>query len=102
MQLQKALQLGIDPHGNAGTFIDQDRVELDQAGAGPDPLEGIDAIVDSAGGDQRERPAGRPAKVAEPFERQPLQRQPGQAARFAAMRRRSAFSRMKPAASRWS
>ena len=39
--------------------IDQRRVELDQARAGADPVPGVDAVLDPAGGDQRQRAAGR-------------------------------------------
>src|SRR4029453_1375414 len=62
VQGQQAPELAVDPPGQPGPFIDQGGVDLDEAGAGADPVEGVDAILDAADRDQGPRPAGGAAK----------------------------------------
>src|SRR5688500_18114416 len=71
---EQPAELAVDLLDQAGTVIDQGRVELDQARAGAEAVEGIDAVLDPAGGDQRQRAAGRSPEIAQPLERQRLQR----------------------------
>ena len=52
-------ELARDPPGEARPLIDQGGVELDEARAGADPVEGVDAVLDPADRDQRQRAAGR-------------------------------------------
>ena len=73
-----------DPPREPGPSIDQGGVELDQARPGADPVIGVRAAGDAAGPDQRQRAAGRPAEIAQPLQRQLLQRRAGKAARLAA------------------
>ena len=55
---------GDDP-ADAGTFVDHRRVELDEAGAGRDPLPGVIGIRNAADADQRDLAAARVAERVE-------------------------------------
>ena len=60
VQREQPLQLAVDLLRDARPLIDQGRVELHEARAGPDPVEGVDAVLDPARGDQRHLAAGSP------------------------------------------
>ncbi len=64
---EQPLELAADFRGQPRPPIDQRGVELDEARAGADPVEGVDPILDPAGRDQRQRAAGRRAEIAQPL-----------------------------------